>query len=255
MPQQKTVTPCQIVERAGGRGRGRGPREGGTIQISAKATCHHASQATRSVTAARVAARKLLSSFFLPFPSLSPFRLPRDQRYHTPIITCLRSRRARSPSGNCEVYKSPVTQKCRIERAKRLQLYISARFMENTAPQKHDSESDHSANASERHEDDSETSITSDYFLHPSIHPSFFPRFLYMERKRGVFILHRERASERPKDRPGERARDRLGDPRDRRRPTHSTEADDRPTDRRPTRGYFGFCNVGPKGRVEPQQK
>ena len=84
--------------------------------------------------------------------------------------------------------------------------------MENTAPQKHDSESDHSANASERHEDDSETSITSDYFLHPSIypsiHPSFFPRFLYMERKRGVFILHRAQPTKRPSDR--------LDDPRDR---------------------------------------
>ena len=60
----------------------------------------------------------------LPFPS----SLSSDQRYHTPIITCLRGLRSRSPSGcgggspsgNGEVYKRPVTKKCRTEGGKHL---------------------------------------------------------------------------------------------------------------------------------------
>ena len=102
------------------RSRGR-RREGGTRLISEKATC----QATCRVTVARVvAARKLLPSFFGPvlFPYFLPF-LSGDQRYHTPIITCLCGLRSRSPSGrggrppsgNGEVYKRPVTKKCRTE--------------------------------------------------------------------------------------------------------------------------------------------
>ena len=87
----------------------------------------------------------------------------------------------------------------------------------------------------------------------PSTPPSSLASSTWKENVACLFCTESERARDQKTDRASER--DRLGDPRDRRRPTHSTEADDRPTDRRPTRGYFGFCNVGPKGRVEPQQK